>query len=676
MIRAAAAAGHLEEERAALESLTAIKRAGAGTIITYWAKDAASGSSGKGKVEAMSELWRRATRAIPGGVNSPVRAMKGVGLDEPVFIARGNGAYVEDVAGNRTSTGCSRGGRSSSGTPTPRRLPQSRLPPRHDVRCADRGRGPARRGDHRRGAVDRDGADGQLGHRGVDERRPARPCRTATRPGYQVRRLLPRSRRRAAGECRLGDHDARDPVDPGDPDRGSTTRSSADSTMSTASRRRASATAKGWPRFSSSRSQGTWAASRRHRVSSRRSSPCGRDRCAARLRRGDDRASASRRGGAQERFGVSPDLTVLGKIVGGGLPAAAFGGRAELMERLAPVGDVYQAGTLSGNPLATAAGISVLRRLRDPAVYEELEATAARLEEGLASFGQVQRVGGMLTLFCGDGPIETTRMRPLRHRAVRRALPSPARRGHLPATVSVRVPLPSSRTPTTRSTRRSAAARRSSNDDRGRDVVHGDRGGVRAESVLWERRSARPSEQPERRLLAPRPRRPLALGLETIYEGYLLHYGRSRLFAPSDGHRAPPRRRAPRPRARACRCTGTSRRRGPRRSPLPLRPGPGRGSSRRRRGLGGDRRAPRSGWSRRGVGRCGSGRRGAARRPRARGGDAAVDAALAAHARPAAIASPPMLQRSGPGRRRRGGDERRPLDARGRAHLPRGDRAR
>ena len=79
------------------------------------------------------------------------------------------------------------------------------------------------------------------------------------------------------------------------------------------------------------------------------------------------------RGGAQERFGVSPDLTVLGKIVGGGLPLAAFGGRAEVMDNLAPAGAVYQAGTLSGNPLATAAGLSVLRRLRDPRVYEELE---------------------------------------------------------------------------------------------------------------------------------------------------------------------------------------------------------------------------------------------------------------------------------------------------------------
>jgi len=105
------------------------------------------------------------------------------------------------------------------------------------------------------------------------------------------------------------------------------------------------------------------------------------------------------RGGAQERFGVVPDLTVLGKIVGGGLPLAAFGGRGELMTQLAPSGAVYQAGTLSGNPLATAAGISVLRRLRDPDVYDELERRSSRLAAGLAPYGRVQRVGAMLTLF-------------------------------------------------------------------------------------------------------------------------------------------------------------------------------------------------------------------------------------------------------------------------------------
>jgi glutamate-1-semialdehyde 2,1-aminomutase len=121
------------------------------------------------------------------------------------------------------------------------------------------------------------------------------------------------------------------------------------------------------------------------------------------------------RGGAQERYDVLPDLTILGKIVGGGLPLAAFGGRAEVMSLLAPAGDVYQAGTLSGNPLATAAGVSVLRRLRDPAVYEQLERRGARLEEGLAPYGLVQRVGAMLTLFLrGTDPFTViTRMQRL-----------------------------------------------------------------------------------------------------------------------------------------------------------------------------------------------------------------------------------------------------------------------
>src|SRR5437899_11823851 len=99
------------------------------------------------------------------------------------------------------------------------------------------------------------------------------------------------------------------------------------------------------------------------------------------------------RGGAQERYGVTPDLTVLGKIAGGGLPLAAFGGRADVMERLAPLGDVYQAGTLSGNPLATAAGLSVLRRLRDDVAYQRLEETGARLARGLSARGRVQRAG-------------------------------------------------------------------------------------------------------------------------------------------------------------------------------------------------------------------------------------------------------------------------------------------
>jgi glutamate-1-semialdehyde 2,1-aminomutase len=120
------------------------------------------------------------------------------------------------------------------------------------------------------------------------------------------------------------------------------------------------------------------------------------------------------RGGAQELYGVTPDLTVLGKIAGGGLPLAAFGGRGDVMTELAPSGPVYQAGTLSGNPLATAAALVVLRRLRDPAVYERLEELGSRLESGLADAAEgehvsVQRVGAMATVFFRSGPVRNFR---------------------------------------------------------------------------------------------------------------------------------------------------------------------------------------------------------------------------------------------------------------------------
>jgi glutamate-1-semialdehyde 2,1-aminomutase len=111
-------------------------------------------------------------------------------------------------------------------------------------------------------------------------------------------------------------------------------------------------------------------------------------------------------GGAQQLYGITPDLTCLGKIIGGGLPAAAFGGRADVMERLAPVGDVYQAGTLSGNPLAMAAGLATLELLREPGAYELLEQVSAALAAGLAAGGAtVNRVGAMLTAFQHPGPV-------------------------------------------------------------------------------------------------------------------------------------------------------------------------------------------------------------------------------------------------------------------------------
>jgi glutamate-1-semialdehyde 2,1-aminomutase len=117
-------------------------------------------------------------------------------------------------------------------------------------------------------------------------------------------------------------------------------------------------------------------------------------------------------GGAQARYGVTPDLTCLGKIIGGGLPVGAYGGAERLMRHVAPLGSVYQAGTLSGNPLAVAAGLATLRRLREPGVYERLEALGARLEVGLVEAARragvaltVNRVGSMLTAFFCAGPV-------------------------------------------------------------------------------------------------------------------------------------------------------------------------------------------------------------------------------------------------------------------------------
>jgi glutamate-1-semialdehyde 2,1-aminomutase len=115
------------------------------------------------------------------------------------------------------------------------------------------------------------------------------------------------------------------------------------------------------------------------------------------------------RGGAQELYGVTPDLTILGKVLGGGLPAAAFAGPRDLMERVAPAGDVYQAGTLSGNPLAVAAGLATLRRL-DAAAYDRLAELTNRLAAGFADLAegrplQVASAPGLATLFFSDAPV-------------------------------------------------------------------------------------------------------------------------------------------------------------------------------------------------------------------------------------------------------------------------------
>ena len=120
------------------------------------------------------------------------------------------------------------------------------------------------------------------------------------------------------------------------------------------------------------------------------------------------------RGGAQELYGIRPDLTCLGKIIGGGLPVGAYGGRRDLMTQMAPSGPIYQAGTLSGNPVAVAAGLATLTALTEPGIYEDLEEKGAWLARELAQAAArqgvdltINRVGSMLTLFFTAGPVST-----------------------------------------------------------------------------------------------------------------------------------------------------------------------------------------------------------------------------------------------------------------------------
>ena len=248
---------------AALESLTAIKRAGADLVISYWTKELAGVAlSGRAR-----ELYRRALELIPGGVNSPVRAMRAVGLDEPLFVARGEGAYLEDVDGNALRrlgdvVGAaalrarrSRDGRGGASRPRATARASARRPRREVELAAE--------------IVDAVPSieKVRLVSSGTEAAMSAiRLARgfTQPRPDPQVRRLLPRPRRRAARERGLRARDARHPVDrracrPAR-DRGHDRR--ARTTTSTRPRPRSRATARGSRRSSSSRSPGTWASSR------------------------------------------------------------------------------------------------------------------------------------------------------------------------------------------------------------------------------------------------------------------------------------------------------------------------------------------------------------------------------------------------------------------------------
>jgi glutamate-1-semialdehyde 2,1-aminomutase len=353
-----------------------------------------------------SALYRRALELIPGGVNSPVRAMRGVGLDEPLFVRSGDGAYIETESGRfldwvmswgplvfghadaetveAVREAALRGTTYGAATAAEVELAEeivSAVPSIEKVRLVSSGTEAAmsalrlaRAFTHRDRIVKTAGgyhghADALLASAGSGLATLAIPSTPGVPTGAAADTIVvPYNDLDAAAEAfvKHGEGIAAVIVEPVAANMGVVP--PAPSYLETLRRL------------------------------------C--DASGA-LLIFDEVITGFRvaRGGAQQRFGVMPDLTVLGKIVGGGLPLAAFGGRADVMDLLAPAGPVYQAGTLSGNPLATAAGLSVLRRLRNGAVYDELERVGARLEEGLAPFGRVQRVGVLLTLFMTDAPV-------------------------------------------------------------------------------------------------------------------------------------------------------------------------------------------------------------------------------------------------------------------------------
>ncbi|HMD57087.1 MAG TPA: glutamate-1-semialdehyde 2,1-aminomutase [Solirubrobacteraceae bacterium] len=355
-----------------------------------------------------AELYRRALELIPGGVNSPVRAMRAIGRD-PIFIARGEGAELLDVDGNRfIDYVCSWGP-----------LIHGHADPRVLAAIADAAALGTSFGAPTAAEVD---LAGEVARRiaGVDMLR-------MTSSGTEAAMTAIRLARAATG---------REPI----LKFAGAYHGHVDGLLAQAGSGLATHALPASPGVPASATEATvivpWndadalvQATDQHELAAILAEPLPANMGLVPPRGGflellRERADANgallvldevisgfrvARGGAQELTGVRGDLTILGKIIGGGLPAAAVGGRAELMRMLAPAGDVYQAGTLSGNPLAVAAGLATLELLDEPA-YLRLSATTERLAEGLREAAGGQPVHlisapGLVTVFFSERPV-------------------------------------------------------------------------------------------------------------------------------------------------------------------------------------------------------------------------------------------------------------------------------
>jgi glutamate-1-semialdehyde 2,1-aminomutase len=355
-----------------------------------------------------SELYRRALEVIPGGVNSPVRAMRAIGRD-PIFIARGDGAELIDVDGNRFLDYVCSWGPLIHGHAHPHVLAAV-------TEAAGRG---TSFGAPTAGEVEL-AVEVTRRMEGVDMLR-------MTSSGTEATMTAIRLARAATG---------REPI----LKFAGAYHGHVDGLLAQAGSALATQALPASPGVPASAAAGTvvvpWndreallAATARHEPAAILAEPIPanmglvppdagflellRERADATgaLLVLDEVISGFRvaRGGAQELMGVRGDLTIMGKVIGGGLPAAAVGGRAELMRMLAPVGDVYQAGTLSGNPLAVAGGLATLELLDEPA-YLRLASLTSRLADGLREAAgphpvEVVSVPGLLTVFFSDRPV-------------------------------------------------------------------------------------------------------------------------------------------------------------------------------------------------------------------------------------------------------------------------------